>query len=231
MSRNMKGASFAAALAASMALAGAASAATIYNVTGVSMPSDVIATLSVPAAGGFNGQVYLGQVNLAIGSTSGPGGSNVPQTISAFCIDLFHEINLGGQNLQYEYASWSGDFGGHPLSQTTMEQIDYLTDKYLNTTPFLEEAAQAAIWEKEVPGATVTVSNQALQAEIALLAAETQQTTSVRDIFTPVDGSTQSFNTAVPEPATWAMMILGSMSAGLGLRISRRRNSRATIAA
>ncbi len=141
------------------------------------------------AGPGFNGSAYSSAVEFSIL----PAGAKAPQTIYAFCVDLFHEISVGfdfnhnivagagdaqsATNLPYHTApltvnSYGGLSGqsGAPLSSLQVGEIGALADLgrgYItNNSADLSnklDAVQAAIWEVEYPTYAITPQGAAVQ--------------------------------------------------------------------
>jgi hypothetical protein len=237
------------AAAMTLAMAGHASASTPITVTDVGITGNYIASIS-----SLPYQVYSGMMLFTAHTDD---GTNVPD-LFGFCIDISHEINLGGgQSLSY--LDTEGDSGvllknyadtppsaltntGDPTKPLDPKnQLSAITN--LVDTGFLlyeanptsadtlmrEAAIQAAIWQIENPGITVSLNDGS--AEAAFLQYSTGSwvsTVPAQDkVFTLVsqDGH-QSFAigwpVAVPEPSTWAMMLVGFGGMGALLRRSRK---------
>ena len=239
------GLAVAAALGAVMGLAGAAQATTMVLVSD-SMNTGYTAQITGPASpftgGGLD--AYEGPITFQVTE----GGK--PMTITAFCVDLFDDISLGGLNLNYE--SWTlgsaRDTDNQHLGTTlTGGQLGEI-DKLLTLASALETnmsgnapelaALQGAIWEVENPAYTVTSHNGGIDNLTAQYVADAAITNPNATGYLPtgrmetiISSGTdnQAFAFAVPggvpEPATWTMMIMGFGAMGAALR--RRR---ATVA-
>jgi hypothetical protein len=169
-----------------------------------------------------------------------------------FCIDVFDNISVGinsNQTLNLAYnAGPLTNNGQHApylssdlvtFSPTQLDNIsrlvtfgtnlwntDALTDPSHNLSSGLTDqlaAVQGAIWKLENPTFTIDGSNSV----DGLIATYTDQnflnglpTGKIDTVFRP---GSQSFAFAVPEPTTWAMMIMGFGAMGAVLR--RRRSA------
>jgi hypothetical protein len=246
-----------AATAAALSLVSVASSAsaTTYEVTNVVLNPGG-STLSVHVNNDMLNLHYNNDSALAgaIGLTV----TGDPKTLWVFCVDLFHEINLGGHdpalayqfspvitdssfaksgmgntlstmtpNVQGEIATLAGigvQIANLGLGNQTAAQLDDLT------------AIQGAIWTVEY-GATVTslydpTVNADMASYVAYAEAHPQPGGDPYGFYS-YDASTQGFGTSqgftsgVPEPATWAMMIVGIGGVGAGMR-GRRRSAMVT---
>jgi hypothetical protein len=158
-----------------------------------------------------------------------------------FCVDPYHNISLGSQNYLFNAAplltnsdgSLTGT--GTALTATEVGEIGGLVRLGLGDVKdkdFLEaSAAQGAIWEIEgVNVAPNGADASTLSTDMAddLTWAETHQA-AVSAIYDTRD-NVQGF-AAVPEPATWAIMLVGVGMIGGGLRLGRRKDGMARTAA
>ena len=176
-------------------------------------------------------------------------GTPADQNLWVFCVDLFHTINVGGQSPGLTYTSQTlttdnnpavsnPPHNGYALNTNVSAEIQYLAHIGIGlangptSTTVTDEvtAIQAAIWELEY-GLTATSSDATINNYISSFYSNALAVSpggspaeelynSVHQSF--VDGS-PSLTTPVPEPSTWAMMILGF--AGFGF-ITYRRKSR-----
>jgi hypothetical protein len=172
-------------------------------------------------------------------------------TLPVFCIDLFHTINIGSYNPALPYttgtivadsSSSPPGTGGNPLNPPVPGEIQALVNlgsAYFSKgtgTNDIYAALQGAIWtiEYNTNGNNLTVdAGSTVNALIAGdIAYATAHPASYSIALYPGAGG-QAFGygqgfTAVPEPASWAMMLAGF--AGLGF-LGYRRSKAATRAA
>jgi hypothetical protein len=209
-----------AAAAVGLALAGAASA------------SQVIIT-DVEA-----GNPYTGNVSVAgwgnpwttpILMTDDQGHVNI-----VFCDDLQHDVYIGsGQHLPYHVGLVTKDGAGNDLTQAVSNKIGQLADAgewdYLHGNEKAAIAAQAAIWGIEY-NIAVSSTDAGVQSYI-LQYLQVQDNGRGWATGLIADGGTQSqLLGGVPEPSTWAMMMVGVFGLGAMLR-SRRKDQLSAIEA
>ena len=175
-----------------------------------------------------NGQeVYLGQAYF----TANVGGKI--ETIGAYCVDLTHEITVGALNLPYNFFTLTTNSDGLKsgtgtlLGTTVADEIGGLAEYGLHSSDAItKDAVQALIWEDL--GATLSGfgdNGAAIQNEIATLKTLNLTSSIAPTTIYAVDGSTQGFTTGVPEPATWAVMLMGFGGLGVAMRSRRRQAS------
>jgi hypothetical protein len=216
----------------SLAISSPASASTFLYVTNVTVNS--LNTLNV------NGANLIAS---AIGLTI----QGDPTTLWVFCVDLDHTITIGAQvpPLAYEIAPVTTDSSGgtsgtgNPLSPTISGEIGTLATigSSIANSPSPDAvqltAIAGAIWVVEY-GATVIgtpAENSLISTDVAYAVAHPQ--TGYAQGLYPVGpggqgfGFTQGFGMGVPEPASWAMMLVGLGGVGA---ILRRRKVRAATA-
>jgi hypothetical protein len=182
-------------------------------------------------------------------------GTPANQYLWVFCVDLFHTINVGGQSPSLTYTSQAlttdnnpavsnPPHNGYGLKANVSAEIQYLAHIGIGlangptSTTVTDEvtAIQAAIWELEY-GLTAKSSDTIINNYIASFYSNALAVSpggspaeelynSVHQSF--VDGS-PSLTTPVPEPSTWAMMILGF--AGFGFIAYRRKSKPAFMPA
>ena len=175
-------------------------------------------------------------------------GTTDGKIIPVFCVDLFHDINIGGHSpipyvtgpvLTNSSGSQSGT--GNSLSVLQEGAIQTLVDvgfeDYAKSVANLGDkltALQGAIWAIEY-GAAVTSGNADIQSLILsdISFGDSHPASFSLGLY-PVGegqgfGTTQGFVTAgVPEASTWAMMMLGF--AGLGFAAFHRSGRREAVA-
>jgi hypothetical protein len=154
-------------------------------------------------------------------------------TFTTFCDDLFHNITVeGGQSLDYVTGLVTTNGIGGALTEATSNIMGQLTRIGLGDLAHGNDdgsiAAQGAIWELEY-GGPVTSSNATIQADIISLLDTTHDngTGFAHGLISLQGDQGQILPSAVPEPSTWAMMLLGFV--GLGYAASRQKK-RAAIA-
>ena len=142
-------------------------------------------------------------------------------TAWGFCIDLFTGVDVP---TQYHI----GDLTGL-LSQPQIDQIYGLAAFGSNLikigAPDLANklaGVQGAIWAIEYPTYTVTGDTSAVDAYVQSYKALAPSLSGNAYVLLSDNKGSQGFVIGVPEPATWAMMIIGFGSVGMVLR-SRRR--------
>jgi hypothetical protein len=149
-------------------------------------------------------------------------------TIVVFCDDLNHDVYVGGgQHLTYVYSLVKFDGLGRPLLESTSNIMGQLADigkfDYFHGNENGAIAAQAAIWGIEY-NIAVSSTDPIIQGLITSDLKLTDNGTGWALGITPSDGNTTQaqITGGVPEPSTWAMMILGF--AGLGFMAYRRKS-------
>ena len=175
------------------------------------------------------------------------GGTIIP----VFCIDLFHDVSIGGQSPPLEYTTGTivadsssnpAGTGGNPLSSLVAGEIETLVNigvsdyEHGTGTADIYAGIAGAIWELEynTNGHSLSVTgssaiNALIAADVAF--AEAHPTPYSLSLFPGANGEAfgagQAFSGAIPEPGTWAMMLLGF--AGLGFAGWRRTRPKLSI--
>jgi hypothetical protein len=172
----------------------------------------------------------------------GTGAAAPAFDFDGFCIDLFHNINVGFGSqawvgLNYHTAPLTTDGVGNLLSVAQVRQIGGLANLgfALIGSGDPDRAAklaaiQAAIWTVEYPTISFTANNSfaGLQAAIdSYVALAPSLSGYAQVIYSDLPGASakQGFITSipgVPEPAVWAQMIAGFGMAGAVVRMRRR---------
>lgn len=221
--------------------------------TAISTAASASVVISTVSAGNSDGQ--FGTIDLAGGGqrwttplllTDSSG-----KTYVTFCDDLQHEINVaGGQSLPFDlgkvqvdgFGALLGTLGGGAYTNAQYATAESLSNRmgqladigraaYLSHDLQGADAAQAAIWGLEYAqhGWTVTASDPTVMGD---LAADLQ----IRDngagwatgLVSTGGAQSQILGSAVPEPATWAMLVLGL--GGLGSVLRRRPQAAPALA-
>lgn len=222
-------------------VAGSAANATTYTIDSVTVYDWNTVTLSGTGYNGvhYNETEYSTPIGLHVKNTP------ASQYLWVFCVDLFHTINVGGQspNLTYTTQTLTTDNNpagpnppthtGYALPANVSAEIEYLahigigeagTSGHDNDVT----AIQAAIWELEY-GLTAHSSNSTINGLISTFynnVIHSGSTSPAEELYNAahqsfVDGK-PSLTTSVPEPSTWAMMILGFC--GVGFMAYRRKS-------
>ena len=216
---------------ASALVANATSAAEIFIDKG-----GIYGAVSTKVVGpGVNSTDLAGEFYFDVNKGIGPGS---PQyRLYAFCVALYNSITVGINkqslvNLQYHESLLTDDGHGTVLSLSQINQIQGLANwgYHLRNTGAVDlfnklDAIQVAIWRIEYPLVTVTPQSAVVQAYATGFQA-LAPSLNPKGAYTLVPDYRpfhQSFiiGGAVPEPATWALMITGMGLAGVALR--RRR--------
>ncbi|HLZ77340.1 PEP-CTERM sorting domain-containing protein [Phenylobacterium sp.] len=230
-----------------MAMAGQASATQTFTLVSSSMDQSYTALVTAPANGSYgaiNEYVYDGPLTFTVSGY--PGGAT---SLFGFCIDLYHDMNLG--NLGWTYTTNQPDGGGlipnapQTLSADQTKTITDLVDtgwimEMQGTAPDLaaqEAAIQAAIWNVEVPGSVSNFNSGLVASYYDTYANGPSSSWNLADandrVFTISNGGNQSFAigwpiAGVPEPTSWALMLTGFL--GMGTMLRRQRKTVAATA-
>ena len=171
----------------------------------------------------------------------------------AFCVDIFHSISLSDRNLKYDDAydlETNSKFSGTTLPPTFAGATDLSNQQIAQVGRLVNfgtelfgsadankinqlSAVQGAIWQVINPGYTVDARNNAVDTLVAqyMNPAFTSDQSATFDMISQTGkyGSTQAKQAfaiaAVPEPSTWAMLILGFGAVGGAVRLGRRRRA------
>lgn len=228
----MKRFALAAAAALSATVPHAATAATQVNITGYSFPVGANTGVLHYAGSPFDNRgVYIGEFKL----TGNLVGIGTPATFYTYCVDILHGLALPGV------------FDLTPLSQmytgTRATNINKILANTNAANATQSAAVQLALWEVafETSGTfdvtagafNVTGGDSAAARTLAntylgnLGSWNVSQTQTARLLYNP-RLQTQVYMAPVPEPSTWAMMIVGFGVAGAALRSRRRVGAAAT---
>jgi hypothetical protein len=252
MAGALKAALPAAALALSLVTASPGQAADIF-LQSATMDTSYTAHIyssPFPDPGYSDEHVFLGP--LLFTANAGIGYSPDSFQLLAFCVDIFHNINLGPLGLQYDDTQpFSSNSQVPPVAISGAQQLQVAKLVNYGQLVFTQGDAlkteklaglQGAIWQVINPTYTVVSYNGTVDGLIAQYADALTYDAALTGHggvgasigFISETGkygtltAHQSFAFAVPEPATWGLMILGFGAAGCVLRRARRT---ATLAA
>jgi hypothetical protein len=143
-----------------------------------------------------------------------------------FCDDLNHDVYVGGgQSLAYVTGFVTVDGAGNPLTEAVSNEMGQLASigqyDYAHGNENGAIAAQAAIWGLEY---NILVSSTDSSIETQILQDLTIHDNGrgfARGIISQV-GTQSQITGGVPEPSTWALMLMGVGMLGLSLRKQAR---------
>jgi len=144
-----------------------------------------------------------------------------------FCDDLNHTVNVGGpQALEYTVGLVTVDGTGKALSEAVSNEMGQLADIGVFDYDHHNEdgaiAAQAAIWGIEY-GVAVTSTDSTIQHFINQDLTVKNNGKGFATGLIGMDGQQSQITGGVPEPAAWAMMLMGFGGLGAAMRGARRR--------
>ena len=243
----MRSISLVAITTALLATASGASA-TIFNVTSAGLYNygTVQMAGTIPGYGAIDRNEYAGILVL-----QGTTDTAAPFSLTTYCFDILHNIGVGfggqtGVNYTFSSASLANDLSGNagtgnPLSANQVERMSglarlgsYMFTKNVSDLSSRMAAIQAAIWSVEYGITASNFSSPTAQgfynsyigrsfpgAKTPVLVASNAQ----GQIIGNIQGQGLG---AVPEPETWALMVLGFGLVGVN---ARRRSPTRTVAA
>lgn len=201
------------------AAASHASAATEVYVQSV---TEYAFTKGVVTGPGLYKEPDMTALNIAYNFGVGPGDPTF--TAWGFCIDLFTGVEAPSQYHVGEAGELSSLF-----TASQQQQIFGLAAFGANLikigAPDLANklaGVQGAIWAIEYPTYTVA-ANASIQPYLDAYIAAAPSLTGNAYVLLSDDGKSQGFVIGVPEPATWAMMIMGFGAIGMVMRSRRRQ--------
>ncbi len=148
-----------------------------------------------------------------------------------FCDDLNHDVYVGaGQNLTYHTGKVTVDGAGNAISESVSNRMGQLAS--LGQSDYLQGdeqgaiAAQAAIWGLEY-NIDVSSTDTVIESNILrdLRIADNGGGYAI-GIISDIGTQNQLLGGVVPEPGTWAMMVLGVLAVGVSLRLHYQQDRR-----
>jgi len=153
-----------------------------------------------------------------------------------YCADLDHEIGVGGgQSLPYHEGILTANGLGQPLTESVSNVIGQIAGlghlDYIHGDIDGQVAAQAAIWQLEYGGVTINpdLSHPQIAQDFNNFLNIQDNGRGWADVLLS-DRGTQNLVLGVPEPGTWAMMLVGFGALGGAMRASRRKAGAAAAA-
>jgi len=149
--------------------------------------------------------------------------------VVVFCDDLNHVVYVGGgQNLHYMIGQVTVDGNGNPLSEAVSNKMGQLAGigryDYSKGDENGAIAAQAAIWDIEY-GVAATSSDTTIQNDLTADLKIADNGKGYATGLIGLDNQQSQITGGVPEPATWAMMLMGFGGLGATMRGARRRSA------
>ena len=155
-----------------------------------------------------------------VGSQTVLAGGVALDDLLGFCADVYHEISEGGgQALAYDVLPnatfLQTDFGGNALSQDQVDRMTALVTFGNRATVAQRGAIQQAIWTIEDPNKTFTANAGFTQADVNSWVSRSVGKFGHARLIKSLDGHQSFLVAGVPEPATWAMMLIGFVLVGV----------------
>lgn len=147
--------------------------------------------------------------------------------VVVFCDDLSHLVYVGDeQTLHFDIGKVTDDGNGGALTEAVSNEMGQLADigrfDYAKGDEAGAIAAQAAIWGLEY-GVDATSSDPAIQHDIVEDMKVKDNGRGFASGLIALDGQQSQIIGGVPEPAAWAMMLMGFGGLGAAMRGARRR--------
>ena len=231
-------------MAASMLIAGggAASAATTLTISGVGVESyNTVSNVPFISTAISTAILFpISAISGALPNLPHVAGLGVGDTLIVFCDDLVHDVGIGAGGYHYEVGAVTTDSNGNSLSVQQSNEMGQLADLgralyYANPADAADlTAVQTAIWDIEYN--TTSISANPYPGEDPTVASEIAGIGyhgggyAVGLIGLDNEQSQILGATSVPEPATWAMMMLGFGGLGVAMRNNRRKQAVAATA-
>jgi hypothetical protein len=215
---------------------GAAAGTVNFTGVGTAYP-DNSGIVDVSLAGAPDPQPWTTPITLY----TGPDGTGTP--IVVFCDDLFHYIYLGSSGT-FNTGQVTTDSNGNTLTQQQSGTMGLLAQiglaDYRNGNMDGAIAAQAAIWAVEYGSGSISINtvysgyspavDNAIASDFSAYMKLQYNGSSYAEGLIGTAG-VQSQITGVPEPSTWAMMLLGFAGVGFAGYRRTKRSTAAFVAA